>query len=60
MPTAPPVIVIEFRIESAPRVLIHATTADQEQRVWDWVGAHDEYRELVARALELAEQERAA
>lgn len=55
-----PAIVIFIEVEAAPRVLIRANADVEEQRVWDWISAHCEYRALVERALELAEQDRAA
>lgn len=51
---APPVVIVELRLEEKPRVLIAAQTDGQEQRIWQWIDSHAEYRDLVERALELA------
>ena len=55
-----PHVVIELPLESAPRVRLVCENAGEEARVIDWVRAHDELAELVVRALELAEEPRAA
>jgi len=60
IPGEPPAIVIELRLESTPRVLIHSMSDSEETRVIDWIRSHDELAELVVRALELVEEARAA
>jgi hypothetical protein len=55
-----PAVLIELGLESAPRVLIHSMNDSEEARVHDWIRSHDELADLVARALELAEEARAA
>jgi hypothetical protein len=60
IPGETPAITIELGLESAPRVLLHCGSDSEEARVSDWVRSHDELAELVARALELAEEARAA
>jgi hypothetical protein len=60
IPGETPAIVIELGLESAPRVLIHSMNDSEQARVIDWIGSHDALAELVARALELAEEARAA
>jgi hypothetical protein len=60
IPGEPPRITIELGLETAPRVLLHSMNDSEETRVLDWVRSHDELAELVARALELAEEARAA
>ena len=58
--TVPPLLLIQLAVEAAPVVLIHAMNEGQEQRVWDWINAHEEYRGLVEFALELAAERPAA
>jgi hypothetical protein len=60
IPGEPPRITIELGLETPPRVLIHCTNDSEQSRVVDWIQAHDELAELVVRALELAEEARAA
>jgi hypothetical protein len=56
-----PAIVIELEVEAkAPRVFVRSMTDGEEARVADWVRSQDELADLVARALELAEEARAA
>ena len=58
---ATPSIIIELSVEArAPRVLVVAETDGQEVRILDWVRSQDDLAELVARALELAGEARAA
>jgi len=57
---APLAVVIELAIEDAPRVFSTAATDGQQARLFDWIQANDELRELVQRALELAEEAKAA
>ncbi len=44
----------------APRVFVHSATEGQEARLMDWIRSQDDLRELVERALQLAEEARAA
>jgi hypothetical protein len=60
IPGEAPAVLIELALETAPRVLIHSMNDSEEARVLDWIQAHDGLAELVARALELAEEARAA
>lgn len=60
IPGEVPAVLIELGLESAPRVLIHSMNDSEQARVVDWIQAHGELAELVARALELAEEARAA
>jgi hypothetical protein len=55
-----PAVLIEFGLESAPRVLIHSMNDSEQARVVDWIQAHDELAKMVMRALEIAEESRAA
>ena len=58
--TGPPALTILLPFEAEPRVWINALTDAEAARLWDWIAGRDELVELVARALELAETERAA
>jgi hypothetical protein len=60
IPGEAPAVLIELGLEAAPRVLVHAMNESEEARVVDWIRSHDELAELVVRALELAEEARAA
>ena len=55
-----PGVVIELRLEAAPRLLLCCMNDAEEARVWDWIHSHDALADLVQRALELAEEARAA
>jgi hypothetical protein len=60
-PGAHPAVVIELLVEErAPRVLVCAMTDGQEARIVDWIRSQDDLADLVQRALELAEEARAA
>jgi hypothetical protein len=59
-PSETPAILIELGLESAPRVLLHCVNDAEEERVMDWIRSHEAFAELVLRALELAEEARAA
>jgi hypothetical protein len=53
--------VIELQVEAkAPRVFLRARTDGEESRITDWIESQDELADLVTRALELAEEARAA
>lgn len=56
----PPAVIIELGVESRPRVLVLAGNESEEHRVWDWIRSQDELDEIVAKALELACEGRAA
>lgn len=60
IPGETPSVVIELAFESAPRVLLCCMHESDEARVVDWIRAHDGLAELVSRALEVAEEGRAA
>jgi len=55
-----PCVVIELRVEAAPVVRICSQNEGEERRVWDWIMNHPELHEIVVRAVELAEEARAA
>ena len=55
-----PALIVRLAVEHEPSVYLDALTDADEARVWDWIGARDDLAELVARALDLAERERAA
>ena len=57
---AHPSIVITIAVEAQPRVQVFSMSEAEEARVVDWVRSHDGLAELVQRALELAEETRAA
>ncbi len=57
----PPALVIRIEVEAAPKVYVHTLNESEEHRLTDWLTeARPDYGELVARALELADEERAA
>ena len=58
--TPHPAVVIELSVESAPRVHVICMNEGEERRVWDWIMNHPELHEIVVRAVELAEEARAA
>jgi len=58
--SAGPMIMIELAVEAPPRVLLHCMTDGEEARIMDWIRSRDELAELVQRALDLAEEFRAA
>jgi hypothetical protein len=55
-----PRVVIEFPIEAPPSVRLVCSTLGEEERLVDWITGKAELLELVRRALELAEEARAA
>jgi len=55
-----PAVIIEIPVEAAPRVVLSCSTEGEESRVWDWIAAHEELADIVRRALELAQEARAA
>ncbi len=57
----PPAIVIRLELEATPVVYVQTINEAEEKRLTDWVTeAHPEYGELVALALELVDERRAA
>jgi hypothetical protein len=57
----PPALVIRLELEAAPKIYVHTLNEGEEKRLTHWLTeARPQYGELVARAFELAEQERAA
>jgi hypothetical protein len=55
-----PAVVIRLELEARPLVYADALTDTDAARAWLWVNRDTRRRELVARALELAREERAA
>jgi hypothetical protein len=55
-----PTLSIELAIEAAPRLRLCCTNDAEEARLVDWIHSQEGLAELVARALELAEEARAA
>ena len=55
-----PAILILVQLETAIRVAWDCLNEGDELRLRDWIDAHPDYGPIIARALELAEQERAA
>ncbi len=53
-------LVIEFDIEAAPTVHLNCANDSEEARIFDWLSTRPAYWELVQRALELAQETRAA
>jgi hypothetical protein len=58
-PRTPSVLVV-LSLEAAPTVVIDALDEREAQRLGDWLCSHDDYLELVDRAQEIAERDRAA
>ena len=56
-----PAIIIELDVEAkAPRIYMRAMSQGEERRLLDWVDSQPELYDLVARALDLAGEARAA
>jgi hypothetical protein len=56
-----PTLMILLELESkAPRVVVGFNNDGEEHRLADWIQSQDGLADLVARALELAEEEQAA
>lgn len=55
-----PAVVVRFELEAAPRLWVDALTDSEERRLWEWIASRDDLLALVARALELAEEAKAA
>jgi len=56
----PPAITIRLELEAPPHVLADLLDDAEEARIDHWLLTHPEYRELVARALELEAERRPA
>lgn len=56
----PPALVIRLALEAAPRVYVEALHEGEHARLVDWIAARPALGELVARALELEDERRAA
>lgn len=57
---SPPAVIIRLEFEHSPAVVFDYLSGDEEQRMALWLAGHADYLELVDRALELCERERAA
>ena len=55
-----PAVVIRLELEAAPLVYVDTLRKSDANRLKDWLQTHDEYGALVARAMELAKEARAA
>jgi hypothetical protein len=55
-----PAVVIRLALEARPRVLVDAFDEREHSRLIDWIEAHPAYQHLIAEALELEREERAA
>jgi hypothetical protein len=60
IPGEGPAVLIVLPFEAVPQVRCEYLNSGDEERMLDWLGAHPELLELVSRALELAEEARAA
>ena len=58
--SGPPTLSIVLPLEGAPRVWIDSITASEERRLGEWIGSRDDLLALVGRALEIAEEPKAA
>jgi hypothetical protein len=58
--TCPPGLTIFLPLECSVRVWSTALRNDESDRLWSWIASHPALIDLVARALELAEETRAA
>ena len=58
--SGPPAVTILLPFEGGVRLWVDAMTDAEEARLWDWIGSRDDLLALVARALELAEETKAA
>ena len=47
-------------MEAVPQIRIVCMSDTEERRLWDWIFAHSEYRDLLERALELGDETPAA
>jgi hypothetical protein len=58
--SGPPALTILLPLEGTPRVWIDSMTDSEERRLWEWIGSRDDLLALVGRALEIAEEAKAA
>lgn len=56
----PPAVVIELPLEEPPRIRIHCANHSEEQRIREWITSDEDRWAIVAQALELARERRAA
>ena len=57
---AAPSVQIVLALEASPQIICDYLHEHEAVRMDDWLRAHPDYVELIARARELAERERAA
>ena len=55
-----PSITIRLSIEDRLRLSLDCISESEERRLVDWLSAKPEYLDLITRAIELADEERAA
>jgi hypothetical protein len=55
-----PAVVIRLSLEARPRVYVDAIHESDATRLAEWLESHPQYADLVARALELEREKRAA
>ncbi len=55
-----PALIVRLALESPASVYLDCRNDGEEARLLDWLSAHEEYADLVARVLELAGRERRA
>lgn len=55
-----PSILIRLSLEEKPRLAVDCLTDGEEARLVDWLSAKPEYLDLVTRAIELADERKAA
>jgi hypothetical protein len=58
--TRAPSVCIVLGLEASPSVHVDALDESEATRLGDWLTAHDDYIDLVSRAQDLAERDRAA
>lgn len=58
--SGPPAVTIYLPFEGGLRLWVDALTDSEERRLWDWIGSRDDLLALVARALEIADEAKAA
>jgi hypothetical protein len=58
--TGVPGLTIYVPLEGAPRLWLDALTNTEEARLWDWIATHPPLLELIAQALAIAEEAKAA
>jgi hypothetical protein len=58
--SGPPSLTILLPFEGAPRIWVDALTDAEAAHLWHWIDSRSDLVELVARALEIAEEARAA